>query len=77
MIGSGRISGSLLLMLGVVGIANTIVDVAAFTLLQRAVPDERSVARVFGVLQSVCLARSGSVACSRQRWSPAWVLGRP
>ena len=47
-----------LLMLGVVGIANTIVDVAAFTLLQRAVPDE-VLARVFGVLQSVLLGTVG------------------
>jgi MFS family permease len=47
-----------LIMLGVVGIANTIVDVAAFTLLQRAVPDE-VLARVFGVLQSVLLGTIG------------------
>ena len=47
-----------LTMLGVVGIANTIVDVAAFTLLQRAVPDE-VLARVFGVLQSVLLGTIG------------------
>jgi MFS family permease len=47
-----------LTMLGVVGVANTIVDVAAFTLLQRAVPDE-VLARVFGVLQSVLLGTIG------------------
>jgi MFS family permease len=47
-----------LLMLAVVGIANTIVDVAAFTLLQRAVPDA-VLARVFGVLQSVLLGTVG------------------
>ena len=47
-----------LLMLGVIGIANTVVDVAAFTLLQRAVPDE-VLARVFGVLQSVLLGTIG------------------
>jgi MFS family permease len=47
-----------LLMLGVVGVANTVVDVAAFTLLQRAVPDE-VLARVFGVLQSVLLGTIG------------------
>lgn len=47
-----------LIMLGVVGVANTIVDVAAFTLLQRAVPDE-VLARVFGVLQSVLLGTIG------------------
>jgi len=47
-----------LTMLTVVGIANTIVDVAAFTLLQRAVPDD-VLARVFGVLQSVLLGTIG------------------
>ena len=47
-----------LLMLGVIGVANTVVDVAAFTLLQRAVPDE-VLARVFGVLQSVLLGTIG------------------
>jgi hypothetical protein len=47
-----------LIMLTVVGIANTIVDVAAFTLLQRAVPDE-VLARVFGVLQSVLYGTIG------------------
>jgi MFS family permease len=47
-----------LTMLTVVGIANTIVDVAAFTLLQRAVPDE-VLARVFGVLQSVLYGTIG------------------
>jgi MFS family permease len=47
-----------LTMLAVVGIANTIVDVAAFTLLQRAVPDE-VLARVFGVLQSVLYGTVG------------------
>lgn len=47
-----------LTMLGVIGIANTIVDVSAFTLLQRAVPDE-VLARVFGVLQSVLLGTIG------------------
>jgi len=47
-----------LTMLTVVGIANTIVDVAAFTLLQRAVPDA-VLARVFGVLQSVLYGTIG------------------
>ncbi len=47
-----------LVLLGVVGLANTVVDVAGFTLLQRAVADE-VLARVFGVLESVLL---GTVA---------------
>lgn len=47
-----------LVLLGVVGLANTVVDVAGFTLLQRAVPDE-VLARVFGALESVFL---GTVA---------------
>jgi len=47
-----------LILLGVVGLANTVVDVATFTLLQRAVPDH-VLARVFGVLQSVLLGTTG------------------
>jgi len=47
-----------LVLLGVVGLANTVVDVAGFTLLQRAVPDA-VLARVFGVLDSIFL---GTVA---------------
>ena len=40
------------LLVAVVGFANTLVDVAAFTLLQRTVPDA-VLARVFGILESV------------------------
>lgn len=43
-----------LVLLGVVGLANTVVDVAGYTLLQRAVPDD-VLARVFGALESVFL----------------------
>jgi MFS family permease len=43
------------LLLGVLGVGNTLVDVAGLTLLQRAAPDEVR-ARVFGVLESVFLA---------------------
>jgi MFS family permease len=39
-------------LVALVGLANTLVDVSAFTLLQRAVPDE-VLARVFGILESV------------------------
>ena len=46
--------GGTLVLLGIVGLANTVVDVAGFTLLQRAVPDA-VLARVFGVLDSVFL----------------------
>jgi MFS family permease len=46
------------ILLGIVGLANTVVDVAGFTLLQRAVPDE-VLARVFGALESIFL---GTVA---------------
>jgi MFS family permease len=41
-------------LLAIVGLANTVVDVAGFTLLQRAVPDE-VLARVFGTLESIFL----------------------
>jgi MFS family permease len=43
-----------LVLLGLVGLANTVVDVAGFTILQRAVPDD-VLARVFGILDSVFL----------------------
>jgi MFS family permease len=39
-----------LILLGLVGLGSTVLDVAGFTLVQRAVPDE-VLARVFGVLQ--------------------------
>jgi MFS family permease len=47
-----------LILLGLVGIGNTVVDVAALTLLQRTVPDE-VLTRVFGVVQSVFVATLG------------------
>ena len=43
-----------MLMLGIVGIANTLVDVSGTTLLQRSTP-ESLVSRVFGVIGSVSL----------------------
>jgi MFS family permease len=45
-------------LLGVVGAGNSLVDVAAFTLIQRAVPDE-VLARVFGVIQFFWIATFG------------------
>lgn len=47
-----------LAMLGVLGLGNTIVDVAALTLLQRSVSDE-VLSRVFGVMQSLLVATMG------------------
>jgi MFS family permease len=44
-----------LLMLALVGVGNTLVDVSAITLLQRATPGEL-IGRVFGVLESVAIA---------------------
>jgi MFS family permease len=47
-----------LLLLAFVGLGNSFVDVAAFTLVQRAVPDQ-ILARVFGVIQMLWLAAVG------------------
>jgi MFS family permease len=46
------------LLLMIVGMGNTLVDVSAFTLLQRAVPDE-VLGRVFGAVQSLWVAAIG------------------
>lgn len=56
----GGASGQVVGMLGLatVGLANTVIDVSGFTLLQRAVPDE-VLARVFGVLETVLVAGIG------------------
>jgi MFS family permease len=47
-----------LLFLAFVGLGNTLVDVSAFTLLQRAVPDE-VLARVFGAVQALWIGAIG------------------
>jgi MFS family permease len=47
-----------LIFLGLIGLGNTLVDVSAFTLLQRAVPDD-VLARVFGAVQSVWVGAIG------------------
>jgi MFS family permease len=47
-----------LIFLALVGLGNTLVDVSAFTLLQRAVPDE-VLARVFGAVQSLWVGTIG------------------
>lgn len=52
------VAGLAMIMLAVLGIGNSLVDVAAFTLVQRAVPDE-VLARVFGVIQMLWLASVG------------------
>jgi MFS family permease len=48
-------SAGAFVLVAAVGFANTLVDVSAFTLLQRAVPDD-VLARVFGILESVMYA---------------------
>jgi len=47
-----------LVLLGIVGVGNTIVDVSGMTLLQRGAPEE-VLARVFGVMESVLLFTLG------------------
>jgi MFS family permease len=47
-----------LIFLALVGLGNTLVDVSAFTLLQRAVPDE-VLARVFGAVQGLWIGAIG------------------
>jgi MFS family permease len=47
-----------LILFGILGVGNTLVDVAGLTLLQRAAPDDVR-ARVFGVLESVFLGTIG------------------
>lgn len=54
LIGAWPTPATALVLLAVVGIGNTVADVAGLTLLQRAVP-EVVLARVFGVLESLVL----------------------
>jgi hypothetical protein len=51
-------TGVAVICLGLVGIGSTLVDVAGFTLVQRAVPDE-VLARVFGVIQFLWFGMMG------------------
>ena len=52
----GQVIG--IVALTIIGVANTVIDVSGFTLLQRAVPEE-VLARVFGVLETVLIAGIG------------------
>lgn len=58
LIGLWPSAAAALVLLAIVGIGNTLVDVAGDTLLQRTAPDE-VLARVFGVLESLVLAAVG------------------
>jgi MFS family permease len=66
-----------LILLAIVGVGNTVVDVAALTLLQRTVPDE-VLTRVFGVIQSVFIGTVGLGAIIAPLWIDAvgirWAL---
>jgi MFS family permease len=57
-IGAAPSVATALVCFGIVGVGNTMVDVAGLTLLQRIAPDEVR-ARVFGVLESVFLGTIG------------------
>jgi MFS family permease len=58
LLGSRPSLAAALLLFGVLGVGNTLVDVAGLTLVQRTAPDEVR-ARVFGVLESVFLGTIG------------------
>jgi MFS family permease len=58
LIAAWPVTPATLVFLGLLGIGNTVVDVAALTLLQRTVPGE-VLARVFGVLESLVVATLG------------------
>ena len=47
--------GAALLMMSIIGLANSVVDVNALTILQRLVPDEK-MGRVFGAMESALIA---------------------
>jgi hypothetical protein len=64
-----------LLLLGLVGVGNTLVDVAGQTLLQRAVAEE-VLARAFGVLQSLLLGTLALGAAVAPSSSPGWGSAR-
>ena len=55
LVAASRATALTLVLLAAIGLANTVVDVAGLTLLQRAVPAS-VLARVFGVFESIMLA---------------------
>jgi MFS family permease len=58
LIGAWPVVAVAVIAFGLVGLGNTLVDVAGFTLVQRAVPDE-VLARVFGVIQFLWFGTTG------------------
>lgn len=58
LIGGWPVVAIAVIAFGLVGVGNTLVDVAGFTLVQRAVPDD-VLARVFGVIQFLWFGTTG------------------
>jgi MFS family permease len=70
LLGAWPASAAILVLLAIVAVGSTVLDVAGFTLIQRAVPDE-VLARVFGVIQMLlylALAVGAAVAPALVGW---------